>query len=171
MYIQLTLMGFIVSPLLLTYILFLVSYSLILILADLSLLQLYQLLLSPKLPCWLSCCILASFSAPCSTAGWGSSWLGVVPPPAAPDILLLAMRAHKVMGKLIAEKTRHFCVIKASLAPCIPQWSWHPDVPKWILFHPLAGWSLRRILLQSAGSRPQHEFRPVQHCAGRLGSF
>lgn len=135
------------------------------------LLQLSQLLLSPKLPCWVSCCILASFSAPCSTAPWDSSWLGVVPPPAAPDILLLATRAHRVMGKPISEKGRHCCNIKASLSACIPQWSWHSDVSEWVLLHPPAGRSLRRILLQSAGSHPQHELCPVQHCAGRLESF
>lgn len=137
----------------------------------LCLLQLSQLLLSPKLPCWVSCCILGSFSAPCSTARWASSWLGVVPPLAAPDILLLATRAHRKMGKLIAEKRRHCCVIRASLSSCIPQWSWLSDVSKWVLLHPLAGRSLCRILLQSAGSHPQHELCPVQHCAGRLGSF
>lgn len=69
----------------------------------LSFLQLSQPLLSPKLPCWASCCTLGSFSAPCSTAQWGSSWLGVAPPPAAPDTLLLATCAHRVMGKPIAE--------------------------------------------------------------------
>lgn len=134
-------------------------------------LQWSQLLQCPRLPCWVSCCILASSSVPCSTVEWGWSWLGVVPRPAGPDILLLAIHAHKVMGKLLPDKARHRCVIKASLPPCIPQWYWYSGVSEWVLLHPSAGWSLCWILLQSAGSRPQHELCLVQHCSGLLWCF
>lgn len=133
----------------------------------LLLLQLSQLLLSPKWPCWLSCCIPGSFSAPCSTAPWGWWWLGAVRPPAAPDTLLLATRAHRVMGKLIAEQAGRRCVLESSLALCFPQWSRPSSVSQWVLLHPPAGRNLCRILLQSAGSRWQHELHPVRHCAGR----
>lgn len=134
-------------------------------------LQWSQLLQCPKLPCWVNCCILASSSVPCSTVEWGLSWLGVVPRPVGPDILLLAICAHRVMGKLLSDKARHFIVIKASLAPCIPQWSRYSDVSERVLLHPSAGWSLCWILLQSAGGRPQHELCLFQHCSGMLWWF